>query len=460
MTTGAHVLPTPEAPEAVDSPCVHCMAHTPRPPWRCRVSIFIDGTGNNLYNTDTRVEEDRTIGDENHRGSYENSYSNVARLATTLEARSQVNDHHVALYVEGMGTMAGEPDDELGMGMGVDRRGVEARVDECFELLIARIAELGEGNPTLERLRIDAFGFSRGAASARLLLHRVLASEGGVVQRLAELSYYVGNLEVPFVGLFDTVSSHGPGYDDDVATLHLDALRDGRIRRVVQLAAGDEHRRNFALTDIASAGGRGEEVFLPGVHSDVGGGYNTITEGDMREHDLVLWELPGGMDAGTAVAEAAARRRQELIDLGWYTDDEITVDRGRVIANRRGIRNTYSRVPFHIMAGRAAAGGLRFAVDEYPISGDPFLVSIRGLIEHNTRGLDDWMNDARAELRRLRHGYLHFSSHCIPMLHGMLYPLKPQFHSAASAWADDEHNLMEGRRRRRVVSDLGRPGER
>lgn len=449
-TSPAHALP---APGAVDSPCVRCMLLHPRPPWQIRVSVFIDGTGNNLYNTGTRVEGHRTIGDADHRGSYANSYSNVARLATTLATHTRTDDHHVAIYVEGMGTLAGEPDEDEGMGLGTGSTGVQSRVDACFEAVISRIDELGERNPRLESLRLDAFGFSRGAASARLLLHRVLKSHGGLVDRLGALGYRVGTFEIPFVGLFDTVSSHGPDFDDDPVELHLDSLRDGRIRRVLQLAAGDEHRRNFALTNISSAGSRGRQVFLPGAHSDVGGGYNTISDGDMRESNLVLWEWVGGVDAGIAPATNAALRRQELINLGWYNEDEIVVERGRVVVSRAGIRNTYSRVPFHIMAEAAAASGLHFDVGEYPISGDPFLASIKRRVELNAEDNEFWLNEADIDLRRLRHGYLHFSSHFIPALHGLIYPLKPQFRSASSGWADNEDNLVNGRRCRRVFPD-------
>ncbi len=39
------------------------------------------------------------------------------------------------------------------------------------------------------------------------------------------------------------------------------------------MAESDEHRVNFRLTNINSAGSRGTEKFLPVVHSDIGGSY-------------------------------------------------------------------------------------------------------------------------------------------------------------------------------------------
>ncbi|MGY2184495.1 PAAR domain-containing protein, partial [Pseudomonas agarici] len=41
----------------------------------------------------------------------------------------------------------------------------------------------------------------------------------------------------------------------------------GSARQVVQLVANDEHRHNFSLTRTDT------DLFVPGCHSDVGGGY-------------------------------------------------------------------------------------------------------------------------------------------------------------------------------------------
>ena len=41
----------------------------------------------------------------------------------------------------------------------------------------------------------------------------------------------------------------------------------------------DEFRENFDLTNIDSAGFKGLEITLPGVHSDIGGSYRNYTEG-------------------------------------------------------------------------------------------------------------------------------------------------------------------------------------
>ena len=127
--------------------------------------------------------------------------------------------------------------------------------------------------------------------------------------------------------------------------------------RVVQLAAGDEHRYNFPLTNIASAGARGKQYFLPSVHADVGGCYNNLSTVDQIE-DLVLFEVPTGRINDEETIQLCRERcnaiRRELVELGWYPEEDITtIERddsvvlllyafkySAVVAKRRGISNT------------------------------------------------------------------------------------------------------------------------
>ncbi|WP_074861995.1 hypothetical protein [Pseudomonas agarici] len=50
-------------------------------------------------------------------------------------------------------------------------------------------------------------------------------------------------------------------------------LAPGSARQVVQLVANDEHRHNFSLTRTDT------DLFVPGCHSDVGGGYLAVVHG-------------------------------------------------------------------------------------------------------------------------------------------------------------------------------------
>jgi len=117
---------------------------------------------------------------------------------------------------------------------------------------------------------------------------------------------------VKFAGLFDSVSSFDEvgdkaedsrfagkaarhatyGGDDDfkndVSELHL-TLDDEKLEKVVHFVANDEYRVNFSSTTIASARQRGIgcEFYLPGAHSDIGGGYAQVVE-EERTYSGVL----------------------------------------------------------------------------------------------------------------------------------------------------------------------------
>jgi hypothetical protein len=157
-------------------------------------------------------------------------------------------------------------------------------------------------------------------------------------------------LTVRFVGLYDTVSTYGYGVvvdiDNDTRQLDLDAIR--KARHTLQLTASDEHRDNFALTNIKSAlsRGKGETYALPGVHADVGGCYNNVTKEDPKGK----WETK----------MFNYYERDYVLEQGWYTPDQIEIinkkiDRSITIQFVKGTRalpNTYSYIPLTIMADK------------------------------------------------------------------------------------------------------------
>jgi len=109
------------------------------------------------------------------------------------------------------------------------------------------------------------------SAGARNYIFEALKESDSIYAGMEEEGVLVKNIGIHFAGLFDTVSSHGPSFSNDTRTLKLDTIR--KAKQVVHLVAAEEHRKNFSLTDIASTGNKGRELFLPGVHSDIGGGY-------------------------------------------------------------------------------------------------------------------------------------------------------------------------------------------
>jgi len=448
------------------------------PPVNIRISVFIDGTGNNLYN----VDSSRPHGDADHRGSYEASYSNVARLATTLQLNNSENHFHFPVYVEGMGTLHNTGDDDAGSAFGAGERGIIDRVTSCVNHVKSRIISTCEGNRRIQKLEIDAFGFSRGAAAARHFVHRVLQTDSDFTSLVNQLtnsySFSISEHKIPFVGLYDTVGSYREGMvralasiEDDTAELHLDCLGLAQVEKVIQLAAGEEHRLNFPLTDIQSAvnAGKGTQIFLPGVHSDVGGGYNNIAAGHGKEEFLVLFDTGITTERVRTYSDIV---KNNLVSLGWYRDDttieiapdipvrEITVtDENKVVVNRINISNHYSRVPLHIMKEKASDKNLNFDLASYPITSS-FLREVKSNVENSTLSDEDWMSSTLPWLRRLRHGYFHYSSHFTArdILGGItsIWPMQPQLrHETTTTWWSRQGYeqldfLLNSRKKRRI----------
>ncbi|MDD9863663.1 MAG: DUF2235 domain-containing protein [Gammaproteobacteria bacterium] len=114
--------------------------------------------------------------------------------------------------------------------------------------------------------RIVIFGFSRGAALARKFASLILAKRQ--------------DCRVSFLGVFDTVAAmngiHRKGEKISSDVVFENGTLNGGIERAVHIVSLDEDRVPFAPTLINKDAGdpnRILEVWFPGVHSDVGGGY-------------------------------------------------------------------------------------------------------------------------------------------------------------------------------------------
>jgi uncharacterized protein (DUF2235 family) len=146
---------------------------------------------------------------------------------------------------------------------------------------------------------IYIFGFSRGAAMARLLAKKI--NENGipesvsvtikpkankenkvVEQAIINPSFVPRNpifpVKIEFLGVWDTVSSFGffrvlrralTGSNRDIFTGRTIA---NNIKKAVHLVAIDETRNPFTPS-LMNHEDRVHEVWFPGVHADLGGGY-------------------------------------------------------------------------------------------------------------------------------------------------------------------------------------------
>jgi len=144
--------------------------------------IFFDGTGNNK--------------DEG-----EETKSNVARL---YELFKEGESSH-KLYIKGLGTSSvgdidfgdgGAVTKTFGAGFGY---GGQRRIDYALKVL----KEFSESIDSEDKIELDLFGFSRGAALARHFTN--------VIQDLQ-------NISIRFLGLYDTVGSFGlPGNETNLS---------------------------------------------------------------------------------------------------------------------------------------------------------------------------------------------------------------------------------------------------
>lgn len=430
---------------------------------KIRVSVFFDGTANNrsnvaarrgsehlenLYRTfDTDEIEEMKYALEykkvefkssSARESYENDYSNIVKLEKHLEDKRDESNKHIKLYIEGIGTEDYKTDSLIGKALGSGGTGIQAKVSKGIDLIVKNIVKLVNTEETIEELFIDAFGFSRGAAAARNFIYEAKVAKGrGIKKRLVDRGYDVGVVEVLFAGLFDTVASYGLPISHPKNPEHLNLNAVSEAKAVVHLVAKDEYRKNFSLTNIKSKGSK--EIFLPGAHSDIGGGYKD----DMYEENIQVLDLKSEAralmpihsiremgpvhsktldDVIKRISQRFETEKEWLVKEGWLTKEEVLdkdfldIDFSTFVMkmNRKEIKNTYSIIPLRIMKKYASDNGLRFRSSfdvKEPKPTDKDLVKLQEILGENGQG--NWWSGEKKEdlLRRVRRRFFHFSAY-------------------------------------------------
>ena len=150
--------------------------------------------------------------------------------------------------------------------------------------------------PSLHRIEVSIFGFSRGAAEARAFCYWFADA--------VEDGQFAGvKAHIQFLGLFDTVASVGLADSASLTTPlwfadgHFDWAAEIRkplpvvVKRVVHYVAAHEQRMNFPLTTASGATAL-EETMFPGVHADVGGGYGPGDHGRSPRQADLLSQVP------------------------------------------------------------------------------------------------------------------------------------------------------------------------
>lgn len=239
------------------------LLHADNPHERLFVASF-DGTGN----------------DKIHDPGHE---TNVGHISDQIDALKLAGSSRIGGdYVEGPGTQQHAPFTRLFDGMlGYT---VDERAEEMYKRFIEQAWNWKQQDPDAQ-IRVASIGFSRGgeevALFARLLEERGIQDPSGAKytydshHRIKYVEYtrpaLVGAHQVAqAVALFDPV---GTG-----SAMHGDRRLPPSVISGIQFTALDEHRGLFKSDRIIDPGltpdGRFAGIYVPGAHSDVGGGYH------------------------------------------------------------------------------------------------------------------------------------------------------------------------------------------
>ena len=392
--------------------------NTSNPQLKVKLNIFFDGTLNNKNNTQVRKDSENNTAQKNifdeksnkKDDSYMNDFSNVVR---GYDAINPDAEHQLKVYIEGIGTENNEKDDSFkGPGFGVGDRGIMAKVTKGCQEAAKVVASKYKGK-NIDILEVNVFGFSRGAAAARHFIsvattsiyeegpslingkiavhHRPYDEESSLflinetpdnISFIKQYGYFgaclikenlqIKKIEFNFAGLYDTVASYGVNHrgknliDSDAKQLNLDAVK--KCKFTLQLASRDEYRENFSLTNINSCGLNGLQLTLPGVHSDVGGGYV-----DGAQEEVFLYKK-NYYDTAYSLEKTIVKNFQQiLIDEGWFTANELTIVNEKpfnsyyispgtfYLKGKRKLSNQYANIPLKIMIDFSKERGVEYS---------------------------------------------------------------------------------------------------
>lgn len=277
------------------------------------IGVFFDGTGNNAVNTQNMLKvyaaghyelndpEAESILAKCARDkfglsgvgatSYTGYYTNIHWLSGLYSRRFTEDSPNVqrAVYISGIGTEAGKPDNWLAQGLGISDTGVVSKTDKAISMLANTIQDAlkkqVDSKVVVKSLQFDIFGFSRGAAAARHFANRIQSEDPQIISAIRRGVTGVTFNGAPsgrtrFIGIFDTVAAIGTAanglnpHSADTGNVKL-TLRPGVAEKVFHITAANECRFNFALNSVKPAW---PELALPGAHSDIGGGYLPVTK--------------------------------------------------------------------------------------------------------------------------------------------------------------------------------------
>ena len=370
-----------------------------------------------------------------NRDSYWNPYSNIVKLYDLYKEKSEAKGktHIIKQYVEGIGTEKYKEDSVGGSSMGRGDTGIIAKVERGIKDLVKeKIATLPK-DKKIYKIVFDVFGFSRGAAAARHFCNevkkpayyvtrtkrdpydkydrnaRILTDEKDLVKHaggilgtelnkigLKPYEETYNNIEIRFLGLFDTVVSdlvvkENIGYKlapffNGIPIIAQEYLEDIKtnisglgIKKVFQIVANDEWRANFAYTPTED----GYTLYMLGAHSDIGGGYAEL---DKYTSILGFFDATKG---GEEIFKQQEKIRKYFIDNNYCKENEIWFEKiyehtsgfyiessptettpiyekisgHYILKTSRYISNKYSLVPMYVILQKAIDYGVPFYKD-------------------------------------------------------------------------------------------------
>lgn len=215
------------------------------------VGIFFDGTGNNGINA---VSGDKPPGSNE---SYKGAPTNIYKLFSLFNGNQKI-------YIEGIGTVTGGEDSNFAMATCAnppDGNGYSS--DDKLQKADTFVQSIVYERNT--ECHFYIYGFSRGSMLAREFCNQLVSK------------YPSGNVKIKFLGVFDTVESKPFNtYDMSLAeevenALHICAINECRF--FFPLTGFFENSKNMQDTKTETSGSVWKEIFVPGAHADVGGGY-------------------------------------------------------------------------------------------------------------------------------------------------------------------------------------------
>ncbi len=258
--------------------------------------------------------------------------TNVVKIARAIEPVAEDGTQQVVYYHAGVGT-GNALDQILGGTLG---KGLQQNIRDGYRFLAPNYAEGDE---------LFIFGFSRGSFTARSLLGMI--RQCGLLRktsldRLPEAyelyrddshpddatsgqfrADYSREVKVKCIGVWDTVGALGVPGTSPWSAIHFlrapkfhDVNLTGLAENAFHALAIDERRRSFKpslWSGDKKPGQRVMQVWFPGVHSNIGGGFRDTSLSDGALH----WMVERAKECGLEVNDSYLDETTSPNPTGW-----------------------------------------------------------------------------------------------------------------------------------------------